>query len=578
MDEIIRDICTVLKTSSEMKIESIKPCVDDKILLFANTMDPSQKTLRNESLDTLTELQNAVFWSDRRSVIMRLVWTEVATITIRFEFRTEYFTSTIFVDLAPTLPIGEVDETSGEIRWNLSELRKHFKDLAGTPGPKLDGLKRYFFSEFWETFALQIFPKEELESYRSDPLLARTFADFRGLIVSDETMEYPYVDVGHFAWGNNLEAKLLPLVTQPDLSECTAAYMLSGRALYMSTLVSQTEGPLGLRIPLTYVVYVHQRTVENVFPSKPLVTKWQLGRLIDRIHLLGSVRLAALRDLRPLRQAGDSLAGLEALITTARDAVSPNAEREDAEQPATGEVRPTPPLREHQDTLRLIQVAQRHFNQIGSTYFDQTNSDTGLMYRVERSRYYVAQFRSSIPSLRLGRLEGYQRYDEFVDRRFGAYYDYIDRLGRRYERASDALRTLYQNYLAVRSNKTGQQIEELQRFAEAALIGVLVPYYIVSSMAHLGDAPHPLSAEHNGPSVTQAFSVVFLTMFPGITIYRLQVKSKSVRRRLGYAALMVVVASIFWTLIYNNPRVIDLISLIRRLFDHSIASVMTSLV
>jgi uncharacterized membrane-anchored protein len=214
------------------------------------------------------------------------------------------------------------------------------------------------------------------------------------------------------------------------------------------------------------------------------------------------------------------------------------------------------------------------------------------MFRVEHSRYYVAQFRASIPALRLGRLEGYQKYDQFVERRLGASYDFIDRLGTRYERASNALQTLYQNYLAVRANqtgkaiqqltdrsyKTGEEIKLLQRFAEAALIGVLVPYYIVSSMGHLAaDPSHSPPAAHSGPSVTQAFSVIFLSALPGIAIYRLQLKSKGVRYRLRNAALMVVVASIFWILIYNNPQVSDLTSPLWQEFQRLIEGVVADL-
>ncbi|MFO5234657.1 hypothetical protein RCL33_24735, partial [Salmonella enterica subsp. enterica serovar 1,4,[5],12:i:-] len=50
-------------------------------------------------------------------------------------------------------------------------------------------------------------------------------------------------------------------------------------------------------------------------PDKPVVyvmicthaNRWQLGRLVDRVHELGGLRLAAIRDFRALFDAGEKL-------------------------------------------------------------------------------------------------------------------------------------------------------------------------------------------------------------------------------------------------------------------------------
>src|SRR5262249_334495 len=71
----------------------------------------------------------------------------------------------------------------------------------------------------------------------------------------------------------------------------------------------------------------------------------------------------------------------------------------------------------------------------------------GLSYRIERSRYYVTQFRDGISGLRIRRIESFQPYDVFVERRLAATFDFIDRLGKRHERLENHISSLYQYFL-----------------------------------------------------------------------------------------------------------------------------------
>jgi hypothetical protein len=81
--------------------------------------------------------------------------------------------------------------------------------------------------------------------------------------------------------------------------------------------------------------------------------------------------------------------------------------------------------------------------------------------------------------LRIDRLEGDQPYNDFVARRLGAEFDYIDRLGVRYERAVNNIVALDQNYLAMRSNDIQNKIQKIQELGDLALIGALLPYYVM---------------------------------------------------------------------------------------------------
>jgi hypothetical protein len=125
-------------------------------------------------------------------------------------------------------------------------------------------------------------------------------------------------------------------------------------------------------------------------------SRWQLGRLIDRIQTLGTLRLAALWDFAKLQ---DQYARLQQLGREVDDAAD---ERGDAE--------------------RFLALAIE---------LAKINNDLpgGIPFRVKRSLYYRRQFAESLHILRINRVEGFQPYDQFVQRKLGASYDFIAQVG-----------------------------------------------------------------------------------------------------------------------------------------------------
>ena len=86
-----------------------------------------------------------------------------------------------------------------------------------------------------------------------------------------------------------------------------------------------------------------------------------------------------------------------------------------------------------------------------------------------------------------------------MERRLGPFFDYIDRLGIRYERARKSLFVdLDQNYLSVQANASLQRenaigeransintsIQKIQKWGEFILLMFPVPYYISGLMFH----------------------------------------------------------------------------------------------
>ena len=77
-----------------------------------------------------------------------------------------------------------------------------------------------------------------------------------------------------------------------------------------------------------------------------------------------------------------------------------------------------------------------------------------------------------------GRIEGYLPYDEFVFRRLGTTFEFIDRLGKRYEQAKRDIMELSQSMTQGDILRQNKAIEKMQKMGERALFFVLLPYYL----------------------------------------------------------------------------------------------------
>lgn len=451
----------------------IEPCTRnaESLVLFSNVASANTLSIDfnfRQDEGRLTDEQQAIAESDHRIVLLQFVLAGLK-ITIRAEMRTEYFIVTTFIEIPNNKPT-----TLESLNDNFAKL-KGYGELAPTDAALV---AKYLYDGVWRDFSRQIFPDQSSGSL-NDTIFKHVLADARGLVLSNETVELADI---RFATPTtppfgaaSLVERYLPLLrsfsaTHQEQRECSVSYFLDGRAIYFA--------PLGPQAPVSYLLLVHQD-----------VTEWQRGRLIDVVQLLGTSRLAALRDLSAFRAAGRQLAGLDHYILGARSAV---------------------PKGDNKATL-AIQAAHEQFNKVTNSFNSATDTDYGLLYRVERSRYYVARFRSNVALLRIWRIEGYQRYDEFVERRLGETFDFIDRLGKRYERATASLSLLDEYNLSIQSNQIAaserdiarieQAISErenastaaivkIQEWGEFFLLAFLVPYYAAHLLALIFQEPY----------------------------------------------------------------------------------------
>jgi len=207
--------------------------------------------------------------------------------------------------------------------------------------------------------------------------------------------------------------------------EISASLFQCRRSLYISTLGRLDPNQ-------NYAAEKTEPVIFTIFTCNR--SKWQIGRIIERMHNLGTCRVAALWNLEAITDAGNKLHELRTGVDSA--------------------------------SVKPADAAER-ISQIQAEVLDG-----GLSYRVERSRSYVAQIRNLVSTLRTERIEGFQPYDKFIQRRIFGTFDFIDRVGVLYSDLRseitlqlDRQRTQQFMTLANNINSTTGAIREFTRTA-----------------------------------------------------------------------------------------------------------------
>jgi uncharacterized membrane-anchored protein len=215
-------------------------------------------------------------------------------------------------------------------------------------------------------------------------------------------------------------------------ANCVLCEMLDGAAIYGSSV---RQVPAGVRSadavgvqPLRYLLLYNG------------LSKYQLGRLVRRTHVMGELRVAAALDSRLLDQASLRLRALGNKIDTFLEEPEDEVTLSDSE----------------------IDSVLQELNKISSLV------PGGLMYRINRSRYYAKAFRDRISDMRVKRLEGWQAYDEFFERNLYQVFDDIDQIGIRYEALAERINRLIVARNADRLRRSQRNIQELVHEMTAA--------------------------------------------------------------------------------------------------------------
>lgn len=183
--------------------------------------------------------------------------------------------------------------------------------------------------------------------------------------------------------------------------DSVACYFQHYQALYVSALGSQARRDS--KDPLRYVVIHNEPTFGMAaYDSGP--DRYRVSRLVNRLNSIGTLRLAALRDLRLMRRAGERLRRIEILL-----------------EPAGLE----PKQQARRDELTTIML------ELDQLARESANAGVPLFYRTARARYYFSQMQRLLIDLDVGHIPSWQNYEQFLRRRLYSSFEFAAGLGKR---------------------------------------------------------------------------------------------------------------------------------------------------
>jgi hypothetical protein len=482
-------------------------------------------------------------------------WNGLST-NIRIEAHTEYVILSSIIDLSITPDTSNIrayERPSPGLSLSdaLESLNKKF---CSSRESAYESEHSELYNVVWSGFAREVVDRGGILS----PDVGMFLLDLRGVVLSepfpharrrycgrlgrsatyirneDHRNDYP---LDHDPdWARNILRRIWPFISLSDPTreaDFTVSTLLNGRALFTSSMGPQAEPKeemsvlwaAGRHKPVNYFLYSYTDDA------------WQIGRLIDRVHQVGTMRLASIVEIDSLHYAGAKLDKLEGILAGARSTI-----HSQASQP-TGDSSMSV-------TIKSFEAAQEELEKIDYEFIDYD-----MKFRLERSRYYISQFSKICDDMRIERIEGFQPYDEFVYRRLGGSFTYIDMIYNRLRDIKSDMTSLYQycvshniatitDTISKRDDEIGKrnkEIANIQIWGEVILIAILMPYYIGGIVSHMLG----LSEPKNEISELRERAVWFAAIAAGILTLSLRLlknadgETSKTRRLLSYLLMAV---------------------------------------
>jgi hypothetical protein len=374
---------------------------------------------------------------------------------------------------------------------------------------------KYLYAGVWEEFCKDFgFRFEDIAGPRG-----RVFANFRGLVMStpgasgQRVGETTYDAAQHKATATPGAKRFLkfdedgsepnavvkaywPFIRRikpyADYREYIACGVLKWRALYITALGAQSEYNSGDESMGRYYEVPSKNLPEHddkhgktwlrkgrePLPEDSLLgpkgeepvrylllTKFephrrQLGRIVDRINALGTMRLFALKGWAQLREAsehvrmrGQELDNILANWIKARHEIERRF-GDDADE----RNRKLSHLNEYIE-LQLIGIA-KGLDEMGQ------GAVGGLPYRIARSSYYAQLFKDMRKTLGVGNIESWTSYDQFADRGLQPIFEFVKSVGRRLrllrQRLANVMQSIQTSALVTQSEETRKNTRRLE--------------------------------------------------------------------------------------------------------------------
>jgi len=520
-------ICELAKVLCDVAEElTIRPSIEGrsnkKAYLFSRILDGVECNF-NASGKSSSEPEgesSPIFLGSSRSIELSFKIGGVSFSKI-FDVATDYFTITTYAEISD---INYIDGRFSKLKKALIDVSSYI-DEKGEDHDNVGVESEYLFRVFWREYWLLLTGRREdgdvgneffnvyNEQRKYDPngkggiLSKNLFADFKGIILSigdsgpafgneffSSKKSSPPCPVVAPQWGESVLIRLKNIVGKKgdsviDSPEYCANYIENGMALYISQLAPHAiEQKSRSRIPVEFIVYA--KSIKESEKDEGVVrdglSEWQIGRIVNSINRCGIYRLATLRDNFELHEAARKISYFDLLVNRARENIN-NASVKSGEN------------------VRSIDKALKTFNEIGIEFAKKRKY--GLVYRMTQARNSIKKFRYTVQGLGIIPLHPAVPYDVFVERRLGSEFDFIERLGTRYERAAETSARLNETLIAIETKELSGRLCSMQHAAELALVVVLIPYYLTR-----------LLLEHNDGIVLPEFSGVLLQKYSGMKI------------------------------------------------------------
>jgi hypothetical protein len=392
----------------------------------------------------------------------------------------------------------------------------------GSARSQLESAKFYekIFIELWDEFQNDILSQPLKQD--SAQRLGSVFADFRGLILGrdlDTTNALKLTRPRQQRISASLETRIrgipfegkellqivdsvfpLLLASEPGHAidpspggsiEYTLSTFSDKRALYGSGFGPQTPTDKRRGNPLTYIILVSHDE------------RRQIGRMVNRLHTLGSVRLASMAGFRQVLIADERLPETQRQLDLLSDCIQHFAESGRHRQ--LSKARKTSSA--EQATPQTREEIDEAIHSLDSLLREIDYSIGGIEHRRARLEYYSERFYTLSDAMRIGRVPGYQQYDEFVRHRIGRVYARISSFARRYQDSKATLEYLRQSLIARVAEEHQRDIRAMQTVGEIFFLVVLLPYYAAELVQKLKLDLKGMLADVTPPWVTTVLSL-----------------------------------------------------------------------
>ncbi len=497
--------------------------------------------------------------SDFETVHIDAVWNSMP-IDIRFEVPDEFFTITLTIDFSRMMPqprTGGVERRRRRRRSEFDLENETFRSAAGalylvthladqrfselTKGHtssfkdqavnSLTSCAEHLYFDIWKSLEEDIFRgNSDLHAMGK---LGKRFADFRNLSLQcnktgsalinpwkedserhlieipreetslrdrivnnslkDDGLVLDWVDAIHPIL-LSVEPKEVNFLADASVAadpvEYTFTRFCDKRCIYGSGFGPQVEDDLKKGDPLTNIVLFG------------FGERREMGRMLLRLNSCGTLRLAALHEIRATKQEYalrlDDIEG--ALIR-----LHPKLLRLfDDIYGRPGEEEESPELKEKINGLmaeieRERVPLHRDLIELDGSSCQGSKMRRGLVqFRAARSRYYLDRFKVLARGLQSDPIMGYQLYETFIENRLNRAYSIFQLVGQHYSQLREKELEFRKELMALRSERhqrklqaDQEEIRHLQTTAEVFFIAVLLPYYlshtVISAIESKGD-------------------------------------------------------------------------------------------